>query len=98
MSDTSSPRAVSPKAQQVAIANHVETLIKDGKLEFSAKAPKRIDVLRQFEVKSLKPFTYSAIQLRTGEVVIRQVLTGGVIPSRPGDGSYTAPMKVPNLG
>jgi len=90
-------RAVSPKAQQAAIASHAESLIKDGKLEFTGKAPKKVDVLRQFEVKNVRPFTYSAIQLKSGEVVIKQMHTGGFVPARPGDGSYTAPMKFPNL-
>jgi len=90
-------RFASPKAQQAAIATHAEALIKAGTLEFNGKAPKKTDILRQFEVKNVRPFTYSAIQLKNGEVVIKKVLTGGFVPARPGDGSYTAPMKFPNL-
>ena len=96
-STPATPRAVSPKAQQVAITAHAEALIKDGKLEFNGKAPKKIDILRQFEVKNVRPFTYAAIQLKSGEIVIKKVLTGGFVPARPGDGSYTAPMKFPNV-
>ncbi len=86
-----------PATQQAAIASHAEALIKEGKLEFAGKAPKKIDILRQFEVKNVRPFTYNAIQLKSGEIVIRKVLTGGFVPARPGDGTYTAPMKFPKL-
>lgn len=88
-------RVGSKPAQQAAITSHAESLIKDDKLEFNGKAPRKIDVLRQFEVKSVRPYTYSAIQLKNGEVVIKKVLTGGFVPSRPGDGTYTTPMKFP---
>ena len=93
----STARFASPKAQQAAIAKHSDDLIKGGKLEFNGKAPKKTDIARQFEVKNVRPFTYTAIQLKNGEVVIKKVLTGGFVPARPGDGTYTAPMKFPSL-
>lgn len=90
-------RYASPQARMKAVQVHANKLIEGGKLEFNGKAPKKTDIARQFEVRNVRPFTYTAIELKTGEIVIKKVLTGGFVPARPGDGSYTAPMKFPEL-
>lgn len=90
-------RTASPQARLDAIKHKALELIAGDALEFSGKAPKKTDIARQFEVKNVRPFTYTAIELKSGEVVLKKVLTGGFVPARPGDGAYTAPMKFDEL-
>ena len=90
-------RFSSPQARQTAITAEANKRIEGGKLEFTAKAPKKADVARQWEVRNNRPFTYTALELKSGEIVIKKVLTGGFVPARPGDGSFTKPMKFENL-
>lgn len=90
-------RFASPQARQAAIRAEANRLIEGGTLEFGAKAPKKADVARQFEVRNVRPFTYTALELKSGEIVIKKVLTGGFVPARPGDGTFTKPMKFENL-
>ena len=62
-------------------------------LEFNGKAPKKEDILTQTEVNK-RPFSYTAIVLKSdpNHVIIKKVLTGGFVPARPGDGSYSQPV------
>jgi hypothetical protein len=90
-------RFASPAAMQNAIKEHANKLIEGNKLEFNGKAPKKTDIAKQFEVRNVRPFTYTAYQLKNGDVVIKKVLTGGFVPPRPGDGSFTKPMKFEEL-
>lgn len=71
----------------------VEKQLKGGKLEFTGKAPKKEDILTQTEVHH-RPFSYTAIVLKSdpNHVIIKKVLTGGFVPARPGDGSYSQPV------
>lgn len=71
----------------------IEKNLKGGKLEFTGKAPKKEDILTQSEVHH-RPFSYTAIVLKSdpNHVIIKKVLTGGFVPARPGDGSYSQPV------
>lgn len=62
-------------------------------LQFGAKAPKKEDILTQTTVNK-HPFSYTAIVLKSDptHVIIKKVLTGGFVPARPGDGSYSKPV------
>lgn len=91
-------RPSQPAARHNAIKEHALKLIADDKLEFSGnKAPKKTDIARQFEVKNVRPWTYSAIELKNGDIVLKKVMTGGFAPPRPGDGTFTKPMKFEEL-
>jgi hypothetical protein len=61
-------------------------------LDYGGKAPKPSDVVRETPLRSEHPFSYSAIELKNGDIVIKRVLTGGFVPAKPGDGDYSAPI------
>jgi hypothetical protein len=90
-------RFASPAARQNAIKEKSLALIAGNKLEFTEKTPKKTDIARQYEVKNVRPWTYTAIELKNGDVVLKKVMTGGFAPPRPGDGSFTKPMKFEEL-
>jgi predicted RNase H-like nuclease (RuvC/YqgF family) len=71
----------------------IEKNLKSGTLEFNGKAPKKEDILTQTEVNK-RPFSYTAIVLKSdpNHVIIKKVLTGGFVPARPGDGSFSQPV------
>jgi hypothetical protein len=90
-------RFASPQARQSAISAEANKLIEGGKVDFTERAPKKADVLREFTVRNVRPFTYTALEMKNGDIILKKVLTGGFVPARPGDGSFTKPMKFENL-
>lgn len=76
-----------------ALTAVIERHLKAGDLEFGAKAPKKEDILTQTEVNK-RPFSYTAIVLKSDptHVIIKKVLTGGFVPAKPGDGTYSKPV------
>jgi hypothetical protein len=90
-------RFSSPQARQAAITTEANKRIDGGQLTFDQKAPKKADVLKEFTVKNNRPWTYTALELKNGDIVLKKVLTGGFVPARPGDGTFTKPMKFENL-
>lgn len=85
------PASKTPTAAQLTAV--VERHLKAGDLQFTGKAPKAADILTQTQVHR-HPFTYTAIVLKSDpkNVIIKQVLTGGFVPARPGDGVYSQPV------
>jgi seryl-tRNA synthetase len=81
------------KPTAAALRNVIERHLKAGDLQFGAKAPKKEDILTQTEVNK-RPFTYVAVVLKSDpdSVIIKKVLTGGIVPARPGDGTYSKPV------
>jgi hypothetical protein len=65
-------------------------------LEYGHPAPDPKNVLKETVIKSQHPFTYYAVTLKgdPNHVVIKKVLTGGFVPAKPGDGTYTAPIEI----
>ncbi len=94
---TAGGRFSSPAARQNAIKEHANALIAGNKLEFTERTPKKTDISRQFEIKNVRPWTFTAIELKNGDIVVKKVMTGGFAPPRPGDGSFTKPMKFEEL-
>lgn len=90
-------RFASPQARQAAISAEANKLIEGGKVDFSERAPKKADVAREFTVRNVRPFTYTALEMKNGDIILKKVLTGGFVPARPGDGSFTRPMKFEEL-
>ena len=70
----------------------IEKSLKAG-IEFNGKAPKKEAILAQTEVNK-RPFSYTAIVLKSDptHVIIKKVLTGGIVAAQPGDGSYSKPI------
>lgn len=66
------------------------------RMVFDQPAPKPGDILSERPLKSEHPFSYYAITLKNDptHVIIKKVLTGGIVPARPGDGSYSAPISI----
>lgn len=89
-----SNRTQSPPTRMKATQDRANALIEAGALEFNGKAPKKSDIARQFEVRNLRPFTYTAIELKNGDVVVKKVHTGGFSQVRPEAGVYTQPLKL----
>ena len=85
------PAAKPPSAAK--LTQVIEKHLKAGDLQFGAKAPKKEDILTQTEVNK-RPFSYTAIVLKSDptHVIIKKVLTGGFVPARPGDGTYSKPV------
>ena len=65
-------------------------------LQFDQPAPNPKNVASETPIKSEHPFTYYAVVLKDDptHVIIKKVLTGGFVPAKPGDGSYSAPIAV----
>ncbi|MDP3236311.1 MAG: hypothetical protein Q8S33_25285 [Myxococcales bacterium] len=78
-----------------ALTAAVERHLKAGDLEFGAKAPKKEDILTQTSVHK-HPFTYTAIVLKNDptRMIVKKVLTGGFVPAKPGDGTYSKPVSI----
>lgn len=59
-------------------------------------APKPGNIASEKMLKSEHPFTYYVCTLKgdPNHVVIKKVLTGGFVPAKPGDGSYTEPIAI----
>ncbi len=91
--DLAKLRPSSKKPTSAELNAVIEKNLKGGKLEFNGKAPKKEDILTQSEVNH-RPFSYTAIVLKSdpNHVIIKKVLTGGFVPARPGDGSYSQPV------
>lgn len=81
------------KPTPAALRNVIERHLQAGDLTFGAKAPKKEDILTQAEVHK-RPFTYVAIVLKSdpANVIVKKVLTGGIVPAKPGDGTYSKPV------
>jgi hypothetical protein len=90
-------RFASPQARMAAISAEANKRIEGGKVEFSERAPKKAEVAREFTVRNVRPFTYTALEMKNGDIVLKKVLTGGFVPARPGDGTFSKPMKFENL-
>lgn len=88
-------RPTSKPPTAAALTASVERHLKAGDLEFGAKAPKKEDILTQTSVHK-HPFTYTAIVLKNDptRMVVKKVLTGGFVPARPGDGTYSKPVSI----
>ncbi len=87
------PRISSAAPSAAKLTQVLEKHLKAGDLQFGAKAPKKEDILTQTEVNK-HPFTDTAIVLQSDptRVTFEQVLTGGFVPPRPGDGTYSKPV------
>lgn len=85
------PAPKTPTAAQLTAV--IERHLKADDLKFGAKAPKKEDILTQTTVNK-HPFSYTAIVLKNdpSKVIIKKVLTGGFVPARPGDGTYSFPV------
>src|SRR5687767_11591377 len=68
-------RFASPQARQAEISSEANKLIASGKVDFSERAPKRADVAREFTVRHVRPFTYTALEMKNGDIVLKKVLT-----------------------
>lgn len=81
------------KPTAATLRNVIERHLEARDLQFGAKAPKKEDILTQAEVNK-RPFTYVAIVLKSDpdKVIIKKVLTGGFVPAKPGDGTYSKPV------
>jgi hypothetical protein len=90
-------RFASPQARQAAISAEANKRIEGGQVVFDQRAPKKADVAREFTVRNVRPFTYTALEMKNGDIVLKKVLTGGFVPARPGDGTFSKPMKFENL-
>lgn len=88
-------RPTSKPPTAAALTASVERHLKAGDLEFGAKAPKKEDILTQTSVHK-HPFTYTAIVLKNDptRMIVKKVLTGGFVPARPGDGTYSKPVSI----
>jgi hypothetical protein len=86
-------RPASKTPSPAALTAAIERNLQSGNLEFTGKAPKPADILTQTTVNK-RPFSYTAIVLKSdpNSVIIKKVLTGGFVPARPGDGSYSQPV------
>lgn len=62
------------------------------RLAYDGKAPPPADVVRETPLRREHPFSYTALELKNGDVVVKRVLTGGFVPAKPGDGVYSAPL------
>lgn len=73
---------------------------KKGDLEYGQPAPKPGNIASETPIKSAHPFTYYAVVLKDDptHVIIKKVLTGGFVPARPGDGTYSQPISLPLFG
>ena len=62
-------------------------------IEFNGKAPKKEAILAETSINK-RPFSYTAIVLKSDptHVIIKKVLTGGIVAAQPGDGSYSKPI------
>ncbi len=87
-------RFASPQARQAAISSEANKLIEGGKVDFTERAPKKADIAREFTVRNVRPFTYTALEMKNGDIILKKVLTGGFVPARPGDGSFSKPIKM----
>ncbi|HEY0880986.1 MAG TPA: hypothetical protein VGD87_05630 [Archangium sp.] len=69
-------------------------------LEFGQPAPDPSNVAAEIPLKSQHPFTYYAVILKDDptKIVIKQVLTGGFVPAKPGDGTYSQPIDIGGSG
>ena len=45
------------------------------------RAPKKTDIARQFEVRNVRPFTYTAYELKNGDIVLKKVPRMTLTPS-----------------
>lgn len=65
-----------------------------GAIEFGAEKPTNAGTEKI--LKSEHPFTYYVVTLKDDpkHVVIKKVLTGGFVPAKPGDGSYSEPIAI----
>lgn len=63
-----------------------------GTSSFDAPAPKPSDIVSETPLKQEHPFSYTLLRLKDDRVVIKKVLTGGFVPAKPGDGSYSQPI------
>ncbi|MCA2978301.1 MAG: hypothetical protein INH41_10485 [Myxococcaceae bacterium] len=81
------------KPTPAALKRVIERHLKAGDLEFGAKAPRKEDILTRTEV-TRHPFTYEAIVLKSDptKVIIKKTLTGGFVPAKPGDGTFSKPV------
>lgn len=88
-------RPTSKPPTAAALTASVERHLKAGDLEFGAKAPKKEDILTQTSVHK-HPFTYTAIVLKNDptRMIVKKVLTGGFVPAKPGDGTYSKPVSI----
>ena len=88
-------RPASKPPTAAALTAVIERHLKAGDLEFGAKAPKKEDILTQTEVNK-RPVLYTAIVLKSDptHVIIKKVLTGGFVPAKPGDGTYSKPVSL----
>lgn len=70
-----------------------------GELDFGQPAPDPSNVAAEIPLKSQHPFTYYAVVLKDdpSKVIIKQVLTGGFVPAKPGDGSYSQPIPLESV-
>lgn len=88
-------RPTSKPPTAAALTASVERHLKAGDLQFGAKAPKKEDILTQTSVHK-HPFTYTAIVLKNDptRMIVKKVLTGGFVPAKPGDGTYSKPVSI----
>lgn len=80
---------------RISLQNIKEALA-SGQLEFDQPAPKPGNVASEKVIMNAHPFTYYAVVLKDdpNHVVIKKVLTGGIIGPKPGDGSYSEPIAI----
>jgi hypothetical protein len=83
------PAKPTPAVLRGVIERHLQA----GDLQFGAKAPRKEDILTKTEVTK-HPFTYEAIVLKSDptKVIIKKTLTGGFVPAKPGDGTFSKPV------
>ncbi|MCA3015470.1 MAG: hypothetical protein INH41_24030 [Myxococcaceae bacterium] len=83
------PMRPTPAVLRGVIERHLQA----GDLQFGAKAPRSEDILTKTEVTK-HPFTSEASVLKSDptKVIIKKTLTGGFVPGKPGDGTYSKPV------
>jgi hypothetical protein len=74
----------------------LEAHLKAGDLTFTGAGPDPKRIASSKVIKQEHPFTYTAITLAgdPNHVIIKKVLTGGFVPARPGDGTYSQPIAI----
>jgi hypothetical protein len=65
-------------------------------LMYGQPGPDPKNIAKETVIKSQHPFTYYAVTLKDDptHVIIKKVLTGGIVAAKPGDGTYTAPIEI----